>query len=81
MPLIPGITDTPANLAAVVDRLCDLGMSSLHVLPYNPMGLSGHASLGRPLPDLPARFTRPERERELVGSLKEIIARKGRTHS
>jgi pyruvate formate lyase activating enzyme len=74
IPLIPGITDAPANLAAIVERLCEFGAGKIWALPYNPLGLAGHARLGRPLPDLPAGFTRPERELEVIGALKEMIA-------
>jgi pyruvate formate lyase activating enzyme len=81
VPLIPGITDTPANLAAIVNRLCELGASNLCVLPYNPLGLGGHARLGRPLPDLPTAFTKPERERQVIDNLKSIIAAAARQES
>jgi pyruvate formate lyase activating enzyme len=74
IPLVPGVTDTPENLRAIVDRLCELGARKVWALPYNPLGLAGRARLGQPLPDLPAGFTTPEREREVVAILKSAIA-------
>jgi len=74
VPLVPGITDTPANLSAIVDRLCELGAGTVRVLPYNPLGLAGYSHLGWPLPDLPAGFTNLERETGVIESLRSIIA-------
>lgn len=50
IPLIPGITDTRANLASLAARLAQLGATSLTLLPYNPLGATMAESLGRPLP-------------------------------
>jgi len=38
MALIPGFTDTPDNIDAVVDLLHALGRPSVHLLPYHNMG-------------------------------------------
>jgi pyruvate formate lyase activating enzyme len=50
IPLIPGITATRANLAALAARLADLGARSLTLLPYNPLGVTMAERLGRPYP-------------------------------
>jgi pyruvate formate lyase activating enzyme len=50
IPLIPGITATRENLAALAARLAQLGARSLTLLPYNPLGIAMAESLGRPAP-------------------------------
>jgi pyruvate formate lyase activating enzyme len=50
IPLIPGVTATRENLAAVAARLAELGARSLTLLPYNPLGVTMAESLGRPAP-------------------------------
>ena len=50
VPLIPGITDTRQNLAALAARLAQVGARSVTLLSYNPMGASMAESLGRPAP-------------------------------
>jgi pyruvate formate lyase activating enzyme len=50
IPLIPGITATRENLAALAARLAELGARSLTLLPYNPLGATMAESLGRPSP-------------------------------
>ncbi|MGA7743705.1 MAG: glycyl-radical enzyme activating protein [Polyangia bacterium] len=50
IPLIPGITATRENLAALAARLAQLGARSLTLLPYNPLGAAMAESLGRPAP-------------------------------
>lgn len=74
IPLIPGITDSRDNLAAVVDCLRRLGARSVCPLPYNPLGLAMYSRLGRPTPELPAGFLKPEQERELIERFGEIAA-------
>ncbi|MBQ3707112.1 MAG: glycyl-radical enzyme activating protein [Clostridia bacterium] len=44
VPLIPGITDTPENLAAIADFAGD---SPVELLPYNAMAGAKYASVGR----------------------------------
>ena len=48
IPLIPGVTATRENLAALAVRLAELGARSLTLLPYNPLGVTMAESLGRP---------------------------------
>ena len=50
IPLIPGVTATRENLAALAARLAELGARSLTLLPYNPLGVTMAESLGRPAP-------------------------------
>jgi pyruvate formate lyase activating enzyme len=50
VPLIPGITDTEQNLAALADVLTELGLSRVMLLPYNPLWVSKRKALGLELP-------------------------------
>jgi len=52
MPLVPGLTDTPANLEQVASFLGELGVGSLTLLPYHAMGEIKSERLGWPLPAL-----------------------------
>ena len=38
MPLVPGYTDTPANVEAVIELLRRLGHQAIHLLAYHDMG-------------------------------------------
>jgi pyruvate formate lyase activating enzyme len=38
LPLIPGYTDTNANIEQVIERLGELGKNALHLLEYHNMG-------------------------------------------
>jgi pyruvate formate lyase activating enzyme len=67
IPLIPGITATRENLAALAARLAELGARSLTLLPYNPLGAAMAESLGRPCPACSAK-TLPK-----DGNLKETL--------
>jgi pyruvate formate lyase activating enzyme len=62
VPMVPGITAIEENLSAIADLLRSSGAKQMRLLPYNPMGLAKYATLGRPTPDLPARFMTPEEE-------------------
>jgi len=46
-PLIPGITDTPANLNAAADLAVELGIREIHLLPYNAAAGAKYEWLGR----------------------------------
>ena len=74
IPLIPGITDRYGNLAAIVALLRAAGAHDASLLPYNPLGLAMYRRLGKHVPDLPSRFTAPEREHELLQMFRGIIA-------
>ncbi|MCX7679089.1 MAG: glycyl-radical enzyme activating protein [Spirochaetes bacterium] len=45
-PLIPNITDTPENLAAIAQYLASLGIDRAILLPYNPLWHSKSKKLG-----------------------------------
>jgi pyruvate formate lyase activating enzyme len=72
IPLIPGITATKENLCAIANFLGASGFGKAHLLPYNPLGLAKCVTLGRPTPDLPASFMKPEEERRAYDLLKII---------
>jgi pyruvate formate lyase activating enzyme len=50
IPLIPGITDTIKNVAAGFALACDLGIQSVHLLPYNASAGAKYAWLGLEYP-------------------------------
>jgi pyruvate formate lyase activating enzyme len=74
VPLIPGITDTRINLSRIVNCLCHLGPSTMSVVPYNPLGLAAYRRLGKSTPDLPTSFANPDREAELIDTVRSLIA-------
>ena len=76
IPLIPGITSTKENLLGIVDFLCDAGARSVSLLPYNPLGIDKYVSLGRTIPPLPQKFTKPDEETNTYTLLKTIIEEK-----
>jgi pyruvate formate lyase activating enzyme len=59
-PMIPGLTDTPANLRALAAVLRECGAKRIELLPYNPLGLDMYEALNRPRPRLPDKFPTPE---------------------
>jgi pyruvate formate lyase activating enzyme len=46
-PVIPGITDTPKNLSAMIQFLQELGRSQLVLVPYHALGVEKYKYLGR----------------------------------
>lgn len=46
VPLIPGITDTPENYAAIVDKIKGTPVSYVELLPYNKLAGSKYAAVG-----------------------------------
>jgi pyruvate formate lyase activating enzyme len=64
IPLVPGITSTDENLAAIVRFLQEAGADQVSLLPYNPMGIDKYQPLGRTVPDLPRSFMKPEDEEQ-----------------
>ena len=46
-PLIPGVTDTPDNLAAIGKFLLENGVNYIELLPYNPMAGAKYPLAGR----------------------------------
>ena len=77
-PLVPGITDTDTNLAGLVDLLSDLGVPSVTLLPYNPMGADMAESLGRAW-NAPRHFYPPEELEAVYRRFEEILGRKALT--
>jgi len=76
IPLIPGLTDTRENLAALAARVAELGGRSLTLLPYNPLGVTMAASLGRPHPAcLPRTFQDGDQFRETIDWFAAEVAR------
>jgi pyruvate formate lyase activating enzyme len=76
IPLIPGITATRENLAALAARLAQLGARSLTLLPYNPLGIAMAESLGRPAPScLPDISAWAEQSRDTLTWFKTEVAR------
>ncbi|HEX9022767.1 MAG TPA: glycyl-radical enzyme activating protein [Geobacteraceae bacterium] len=47
IPLVPGITATPANLLGIAAFLRGLGYRSAELLPYNPAGIDKLSAIGR----------------------------------
>jgi pyruvate formate lyase activating enzyme len=61
VPLVPGITATPNNLAQVARLLAERELRGTTLLPYNPLGTRMARCLGRPEPALPQHgMTRAE---------------------
>ncbi len=52
IPLVPGITDTEANLLAACAFISDLGLSEVHLLGYHNLGESKIAVIDGPQPRL-----------------------------
>jgi pyruvate formate lyase activating enzyme len=52
MPVVPGITDTEANLEEVARFLLDLGQPVIHLLRYHSMGEAKLPRLGCPIEPL-----------------------------
>ncbi|MBN2493314.1 MAG: glycyl-radical enzyme activating protein [Deltaproteobacteria bacterium] len=49
VPLVPGITDSQANLSAIARLLVERGLKRVALLPYNPLWLSKREALGMEL--------------------------------
>ncbi len=76
IPLVPGITATRDNLAAIVDRLCDAGAENVSLLPYNPMGFEMTESLGKQVSSLSRMFMKPDEERAVFDMFNDILEEK-----
>ncbi len=50
IPLVPGITDDPENLASIASIFKDLGIKLIDVLPYNPLWVEKSIALGSEAP-------------------------------
>ncbi len=64
VPLVPGITATPLNLAGIARLLVDLGLAELALLPYNPLWLTKASGLGQTPAYARDRWMTAEEERQ-----------------
>lgn len=76
IPLVPGITATEENLTGITDLLYDAGAGSVHLLPYNPLGLEMFEAIGRPRQFLPNSFMSPDDLRHLYSAFRRILEQK-----
>lgn len=73
-PLVPNITATRHNLAAVASFLRQTGISACELLPYNPGGIEKRRSLGLPIPPgLSQQFMNHDEERRLTAIFQEEL--------
>ncbi|MHC4252181.1 MAG: glycyl-radical enzyme activating protein [Planctomycetota bacterium] len=78
VPLVPGVTATRENLAAVADFLCGAGADGVSLVPYNPMGADMYECLGRASPPLPASFMKREEEEAIHSMFRAVLRGKER---
>ncbi len=71
VPLVPGVTDAPGNLEAIVELLVDAGADRITLLPYNPLCVRAGDRVGLPRPLHPERFLTWEEE----GAARERVRR------
>lgn len=50
VPLVPGITDDPANLQSLATLVTDLGLGRIALMPYNPLWVPKRRAMGLDLP-------------------------------
>jgi pyruvate formate lyase activating enzyme len=74
IPIVPGVTDTNANLEAAAELLRELGVATVRLLPYNPLGAQMAVSRGRPAPPLPRSFMTPAEYERVVARFREYVA-------
>ncbi len=74
IPLVPGITATPENLAGLAARLRDLGVRNAILLPYNPLDRQMAAQLGQPQLSTPGRFMTKEEQASAVAMFEALVA-------
>jgi len=73
IPIIPDITTTRENLSSILNFLREAGATKVSLLPYNPMGLQMYKKLGKPMPPLLERFMKPDDEREVYSTFRQMI--------
>jgi pyruvate formate lyase activating enzyme len=79
IPLVPGVTATRPNLAAVVRILRDAGARDVSLLPYNPLGVPMSECLGKARSNLPEKFMTAAEEMEIRLAFQEILEDRTRT--
>lgn len=67
IPCIPGLTDSDANIAASAAMVRELGLTSIHLLPYNPAAGAKYLWIGRPYELGHLKTQTPERMEALAG--------------
>lgn len=72
VPLIPGITTNHGNLQKLSGILREMGVRRCWLLPYNPLGFSKRATIGKPVVDMPERMLTREEITELEGFFPEV---------
>lgn len=72
VPLIPGITTNHGNLQKLSGILREMGVRRCWLLPYNPLGFSKRATIGKPVVDMPERMLTKEEITELEGFFPEV---------
>lgn len=50
VPTIPGVNDTPDEIAAIAEFAVRIKVHAIHLLPYHRLGQDKYAGLGRPYP-------------------------------
>lgn len=65
VPLIPGITTNHGNLQKLYSIFREMGVSRCSLLPYNPLGFTKRATIGKPAVDMPARLLTAEEMAEI----------------
>jgi pyruvate formate lyase activating enzyme len=74
IPLVPGITATRDNLAGLIELLREAGISSVRLLPYNPLGVHMVAALGRPPPAAPDSFMPVDEYARIRRMFEDLVA-------
>jgi len=70
IPLVPDITADRDNLQRILAILNEMGMKRCWLLPYNPLGYSKLATIGKPAANLPQRML-SEKE---MSSIKDVFS-------
>jgi pyruvate formate lyase activating enzyme len=52
LPLVPGITDTPDNIGAIIRLMKELGLGEINLEPYHPLGITKYEQFGISRPPL-----------------------------
>jgi len=66
IPLVPGITDTHANLDGIATLARELRLTAINLVPYHPLGLGKYEEIGLPAP--------PDVAPVLLASIEDALA-------
>ena len=75
IPLVPGITATPENLAGLAACLRERGVRRATLLAYNPLGRQMRVQLGQPESLVLAQFMNREEQDRAVALFEACVAR------